>query len=557
MLKKAFGVGLCVMLIFCLAFSSLAATDYTLPEKMSKQLSIGSGLKGQFTITAEGNDPIVLALYPFLNTELQMRGLTSEGESHYYFYQDIGDETQRGLTEFYIKDNQLYCRSDMLGDKVLCLPELGALVNTLTKSSGENPAFASILLNIFQQGENGRVSVWEPLTDKLTKKLELWISRFEVSSSRDSEEGAVVEINYTIPMGELKKEVLTLLRDIRQDPEIRAALEAVMTEEQRNIYLNDGLDYFYTDAMNALEDNFDVVISRTISTMGKEISSSIELPLDGTRFGGYTSLKIEAADKTTSVILKNNEQVLHVVTDDGLFPAETDYLTWWIMSYPNRETESASTARSALRVRYSRTSETSTDVDGRDHQNDRYTIRGESDTSRLPAEENGEVYPEAAPFVLDILLHYSSKNSQSSPTTLAISATLEMNQMKLHLDGTFKTASPWIFSPFDIAGARNLLELSDDEKNLMLAEWLAAAGEQLSKAQENAGAEKEAAETEQPAAPAESPEAENEASPEDPSAAEENPTESGDEGGAEEPREEAPEESTEEPREDSTEEKTE
>ncbi len=510
MLKKAFGVWICIMLIACLAISSLAATDYTLPAKMSKQLSIGSGLKGQFIIRADGNSPFVLAMEPFLNTELQLRGLTSEGESHYYVYQDTGDETQKGLTEIYFKDNQVFLRSDMLGETVLCLPELGALVNTLSKSSGENPAFASILLNIFQQGEDGRVSVWEPMTEKLTKKLELWISRFEVSSSRSAEEGAVVEINYTIPMGELKKEILVLLREIRQDPEIKAALEAVMTEEQRNIYLNDGLDYFYTEAMNSLQDDFDVVITRTISTMGKEISSSIELPLDGSRFGGYTSLKIESMDKTTAVILKNNESVLHVVTEDGLLPAETDYLTWWIMNYPNREAESVSTKKSAVRVRFSRTSETSTDVDGRDHQNDRYTVRGEFDTSRLPAEENADSYPASAPFVLDIQLHYSSKNSQSSPTTLAVTASLEMDQAKLSLDGTFKSASPWIFSPFDITGARNLMELSDGEKTLMLAEWLAAAGEQLSKTPENTDAGNHAEETAPGADPADKSMAENE-----------------------------------------------
>ncbi len=509
MYKKAIGVLLSIMLAMICAFPAVAATDYTLPEKMSKQLSIGSGLKGQFTITAEGNSPLVLALEPFLNTELQMRGLTQEGESHYYIYQDNGDETQKGLTEFYVKDNQLYFRSDMLGDKVLCLPEMGALLNSMTKSSGENPAFASILLNVLLQGEEGRTNVWEPLTEKLTKKLELWIARFEVSSARDSDDGAVVEINYTIPMGELKKEILSLLRDMRQDQEIRPVLEAVMTEEQREIYLNDNLDYFYTDAMNALKDDFDVVISRTVSTMGKEISSSIELPLDSTRFAGYTSMKIEAEDKTTALILKNDEQVLHIVTDDGLFPEKTDYLTWWIMSYPNRETESASTNRSALRVRFSRTSETSTDVDGRDHQNDHYTLRGEGDTSRLPAEEEKASFPEADPFVLDVQLHYSSKNSQSSPTTLEITASLEMKDMKLGLNGSFKSASPWIFSPFDISGAQNLTEISENERNLMLAEWLASAGEQLSKTQNSSEKNTNNEESREESSPAESPEPES------------------------------------------------
>ncbi len=502
MYKKAIGVLLSIMLAVICAVPAVASMDYTLPEKMSKQLSIGSGLKGQFTITAEGNSPLVLALEPFLNTELQMRGLTQEGESHYYIYQDNGDETQKGLTEFYVKANQLYCRSDMLGDKVLCLPEMGALLNSLTKSSGENPAFASILLNIFLQGEEGRTNVWEPLTEKLTKKLELWIARFEVSSARNSENGAVVEINYTIPMGELKKEILSLLQDMRQDQEIRPALEKVMTEEQREIYLNDNLDYFYTEAMNALKDDFDVVISRTVSTMGKEISSSIELPLDSSRFAGYTSLKIEAEDKTSALILKNEEQVLHIVTDDGIIPEKTDYLTYWIMSYPNRETESASKTRSALRVRFSSTSETSTDVDGRDHQNDHYTLRGEGDTSRLPAEEANESFQKADPFVLDIQLHYSSKNSQSSPTTLEITASLEMKDMKLGLNGSWKSASPWIFSPFDITGAQNLMEISENERNLMLAEWLAAAGEQLSNTPNNNDQETKTEESSEDTSPA-------------------------------------------------------
>ncbi len=549
MFKKAIGVLLSLMLVSICAFPAFAANDYTLPEKMSKQLSIGSGLKGQFTITAEGNSPLVLALEPFLNTELQMRGLTSEGESHYYIYQDTGDETQKGLTEFYVKDNQLYVRSNMLGDKVLCLPEMGALLNSLTKSSGENPAFASILLGVFQQGEEGRVNMWEPLTEKLTKKLELWISRFEVSSARDSEEGAVVEMNYTIPMGELKKEILALLRDMRQDQDTRTALEAVMTEEQREIYLNDTLDYFYTDAMNALNDDFDVVISRTVSTMGKEISSSIELPLDRTRFSGYTSLKIESEGKTTALILKNDEQVFHLVTEDGLIPEETDYLTWWIMSYPNHETESVSTTRSAEKVRFSKTSETSTDVDGRDHQNDHYTVRGESDTSRLPAEEAKSSYPEAAPYVLDVQLHYSSKNSQSSPTTLEINASLEMKDMKIALNGTWKSASPWIFSPFDISGAQNLLEISENERNLMLAEWLAAAGEQLSKTPVNEETETKTEEAGAEAAPDKTPASETETGADDQNSssdqggeeASQTETESGDEAEQDHTAEEKPE----------------
>ncbi len=506
-MKKAFGLCLCVMLALCCAVSALAAVDYTLPEKLNKQLSIGSGLKGSFTISAEGNDPLVLALYPFLDTEIQLRSLTSEGETHCYFYQEGPDNAQTGLTEIYLKGNQLYARSDLLPGRVLSLPEMGALVDGLTKSAGENPAFASLLLNIHQQGEEGRVSTWEPLVSSLSRKLELWIARFETSTARISEDGsAVVELNYTIPMAELKKEILSLLSDIRQNPDFLHALEAVMTEEQKSIYLSNGLDYFYTDAMNALTDDFDVVLTRTTTTLGEVVSSSIELPLDGARFSGYTSLQIGSEGRTLTILLKNDEQVIRLVTEDGLFPENPDYVTWWYMTYPNRETESASTARSAMRIRYSRATETSTDTEGRDHQEDHYTLRTEGDTSRLPAEEKAGDYPEMKSTLLDVTLHYSSKNSQSSPTTLAVNASLKTGDMTLKLDGTFKSASPWIFSPFDISGAVNIMEMKPEERTLLLAEWLAGAGEQLVKT-----AELNAAETEAPAEETEAPAEETEA----------------------------------------------
>ena len=46
---------ICIIVIMVLALTGICqAASYTLPEKMNNQLSIGSGLKGSFTITAEG-----------------------------------------------------------------------------------------------------------------------------------------------------------------------------------------------------------------------------------------------------------------------------------------------------------------------------------------------------------------------------------------------------------------------------------------------------------------------------------------------------------------------
>ena len=51
-MKKGLLMTLCLLLALLPVASGLAATTFTLPEKMDKQLSIGSGLKGSFQLSA-------------------------------------------------------------------------------------------------------------------------------------------------------------------------------------------------------------------------------------------------------------------------------------------------------------------------------------------------------------------------------------------------------------------------------------------------------------------------------------------------------------------------
>ena len=43
-----------IAMALILTIGTCQAASYTLPEKMYNQLAIGSGLKGSFTVTAEG-----------------------------------------------------------------------------------------------------------------------------------------------------------------------------------------------------------------------------------------------------------------------------------------------------------------------------------------------------------------------------------------------------------------------------------------------------------------------------------------------------------------------
>ena len=83
-MKKWICAMLCIVIMMA-ELPAFAAISYTLPQKMEKQLAIGSGLKGSFCFQGKGDNPLLLFL-PFLqNTEIQIQGLRSGDEFHYSF----------------------------------------------------------------------------------------------------------------------------------------------------------------------------------------------------------------------------------------------------------------------------------------------------------------------------------------------------------------------------------------------------------------------------------------------------------------------------------------
>ena len=91
-------------LILVLATCTCQAAEYTLPEKMHNQLAIGSGLKGTFSISSEGemfNIPFLKDIFDtrFLRTvsdaEYNLRGILSGKDLHYYVLQSDEQDQQK------------------------------------------------------------------------------------------------------------------------------------------------------------------------------------------------------------------------------------------------------------------------------------------------------------------------------------------------------------------------------------------------------------------------------------------------------------------------------
>ena len=127
-----------IVLLIVFITGSCQAAGYTLPEKMNNQLSIGSGLKGSFSVSAEGEQFSTPFLNAVTDAEWAVRGIRSGDDLHYYVFQTNDREEQTALSEAYRKDGVYYLRSDMVQGKILAFPVLSQILASLFPETFKN-----------------------------------------------------------------------------------------------------------------------------------------------------------------------------------------------------------------------------------------------------------------------------------------------------------------------------------------------------------------------------------------------------------------------------------
>ena len=188
-MKKRFIAFIAMVLIF--AVCTCYAAEYTLPEKMYNQLAIGSGLKGSFSISFDGE----MFDIPFLkdiidarflkavsDAEYNIRGIASGKDMHYYVFQSDDQDQQKALSELYRKDGVYYFRSDMVQGKVLEFPVKSEYVAQFIPASAENISPASFITNIMSVSEQDEKDKWNPVLTKYQNELEMWLAGFAVGA---------------------------------------------------------------------------------------------------------------------------------------------------------------------------------------------------------------------------------------------------------------------------------------------------------------------------------------------------------------------------------------
>lgn len=464
---------ICIIIAVAMLISGVAsAATYTLPEKMQNQLAIGSGLKGTITVLADGE----LAGDPFLkavsDATYDLRGMASGHDLHYYLFQESSG-SQAKLAEMYRKDGKYYFRSDAVPDKTLELTGFSVFLDSLFPGKGENPSLSSALLNYMALPEDTKEKQWKPVFTRYQNALEMWLHDFTAQAEVIKQEngGSAFDFSYVIPVEEMKKKLVSLLSDFAGDAEFLALLDTVMTKELRELYFNTALTFFYEQAVGALNLKDDIRLSKRVSALGDLIHSKMILPLDPA-ITGYDTITIDSADGCSVYTLSGTDKALVLGLPDLDLLNEKEYeKSIWVSRIDNADPDLKDknfSVRADVKKEFSEYN----DEEDRSHREEHYTVSIRQDTSRLPEALADSDLADWHDMEAELHLHYHSKYSQNSATTLEIRTGFKQNGSSLSVEATIKTAAPWLFMPFEITNPTEIGPEHPDTFKTYQEDWI-------------------------------------------------------------------------------------
>ena len=483
-MKKRF-VSMIVLMII-LVTGSCHAASYTLPEKMYNQLSIGSGLKGSFTVTAEGGKFRTPFLNAVTDAEWSVRGIRSGEDLHYYVFQSNEQEQQSAVSELYRKDGIYYFRSDMVQGRILAFPVLSQVVASVFPDAGENGSASSFIANIIALPEKTRKEKWDSVLQRYQNQLELWLADFTVTADtvRLDNGLSALDFTYEIPMKSINEEIVKLYGGFSSDPEVTALLDTVMSEAEKKIYMNGNLLYFYLEALQSLQNDKPVRMSKRVSAIGDLLRFSLELPLDE-RTTGYRSVDIQTVNQRTVITLRKTGQDTVIAFPETSILKQNAYeQSIWF----SRVDTDAGKMKDNISVRIDvKKTNNVYEKDEKTHETNHYDITVQQDTAYLPSDTDLSLIPEYEKAEISIDLHYSSKYAQNSATTLEITADIRQSNSQLQILGKLKTAAPWLFMPFEVIDP---VQVGTEKENVLepyLTDWISNAESMIHHNEKNTG----------------------------------------------------------------------
>lgn len=494
-MKRILTMILCLAML--IAAANASAADLTLPTKLQRQIQHdGNGEKGSLTITANA-DP---EQYPFIsavqNAEYSILRNASGDQWHIVIFQSEKDEQGKELrqfnkTELYRSEDGLFIRSDFLPNEVFQIPEEISWILPEGMGQGENPSLNSVLLSLLNMNDNMKQKQ-DAAIDKYSKILDKWIDGFQgVPEQIRNEDGSIqMKLSCIVPADEVRKEIAELVITAASDPEMNEIFSQLMTDEQKAVYLNPNLGYYYLEALAATAITGDIEYTRIKTALGQTVSKELSLPINP-ELTGYEILKVKTSGEIQSWTLQGEKGIEQLIVPENieqiLEGAEFQFGARFIRISNDSESENANLA---IAIQIQKKSEVSFDTEKeKNHEIITYKAVLRRDTTSLPAGIKDEDIDPYEDLSAQLTLHYSGKTGPNAATTLEVGLNLDQGDLKLDAQGTIKTASTWPFVPFSTENALKLEKLTENEKAAALLQLLKNANQDIVRKKNKAEAE--------------------------------------------------------------------
>lgn len=453
MMKRFLCLMICLTMVLT-SVSALAAEDYSLMEKLQRQITFGNGVKGAVQLRISGESELAQTLSALNQVQIEIRSIVAQnGDQFQASLFALDGEEQVGTTQIYGVGDNLYLRSELLPDLVLTYPTGGNVIDSLLQRSEEqNPTWYSAAMNLFTVPESTWNESWAPLFESYYTDLELWLSDFaqEPKVIQGAVGETVMTILYTIPADALKDEMKVMLAKALNDQALMTLVRAQLDEEQAYTYLTPGLQYYYDAAIDALPLEGDVLLERELSTMGETVSTSVTLPLPGGL--AWDTLTMEQVGEDSTLTLTGEEESIALEMKKTVSTATSDDYCGIVRVQP------AEGKDMAVNFQLRRVFNHYEDDDTRAHDVTTWTLHLAADESVAGDED----YMTFEPIDASVRYHVHSKSAKRNATTLEFAASYDQGSESYALEGSIKTVSPWVLDALPTEGAEDVTAMTEN-----------------------------------------------------------------------------------------------
>ena len=512
------------LLIPAAAAESLLDANYTITEKLIKQMEAGSGFTATLTMEAaavEGRASDAVTTIKPLVFDVSLIHVREDAatkkraENRLTLALTDGENTQ-GTASLSMQGGQAYLQSSLFGEAWYALSggviaesalaaedgteAAGGSITQATQSLLEStamPGLAGFALGLLTQFQNTSSVKLAEAIEPYATKIDLWIEGYRENAALGKlDDGtSTIKVDYNIPETAVKAQLKQLVLDLLNDQTLLTSVKPLLTDADVARYLDSAQQSYYFYAIDQLPLNGDLHISRMVSLKGDTLALSLDLPLYDSR-GGAITLQYDRhkgegdmPDENTIELqssrwlIKADYQTYDTLTGTTVYQGTLLHMpigveTFAVASDDDTAKEALKTFSAAFTVSHAHTAATDTDGKGTETTEialsltPDYTPDVKDDGFAQPDETQQAAYVTFTPIDMKLTAMLSSGQAKNAATN--VEATLEItgeeSPQRITLTLSGRTRGLWTPEAIDTASAIALDSLTSTELTTLMAQ---------------------------------------------------------------------------------------